>query len=151
MQLYASLPIRSSFLPNELDGVQTTLATLINPNMTDESFAYIITTLWFIWKARNELWFRNKKCSVLQVYQAARAHMHTDTAELVLSKEHGLQNTGSDQGRPGEMGPSAIFNLCFTDATNEQMKAALGIYFLDPSCHQNIYVKAQVQICSSVG
>jgi len=44
----------SSLLPNEQDGVQESLAQLINQQTTDEQMMLILTTMWYIWKARND-------------------------------------------------------------------------------------------------
>jgi hypothetical protein len=50
---------------------------------------HIVTYLWFIWKARNELRFRKNKWSISQVHHATQAHINTQ--RLALSKEENQQ------------------------------------------------------------
>jgi hypothetical protein len=57
----ASPPLLTSMLPQEQDGVQDILSTIIHPNTSDLEFQKILTTLWYIWKARNDVRFQNKK------------------------------------------------------------------------------------------
>jgi len=68
-------PLLSSLLPVEQDGVQNALSVLITPNILDDIMIKIVTTLWYIWKARNELRFRQNKWSVMQVPYAIQAHI----------------------------------------------------------------------------
>lgn len=63
-------PLLSSFLPQEQDGVQKILSTIITQHTTDDEFQNFLTALWHLWKARNDTRFKNKKWSVLQVHQA---------------------------------------------------------------------------------
>lgn len=62
-------------MPLEQDGVQETLSLLINQNTSDDQTQVIFTTLWYIWKARNDARFQNKSWSVWQVHNAVAAEM----------------------------------------------------------------------------
>jgi hypothetical protein len=94
----ASPPLLTSMLPQEQDGVQDILSTIIHPNTSDLEFQKILTTLWYIWKARNDVRFQNKKkWSVLQVQYAVAADMRLtspDTRAAPTSEVHqqGHQN-----------------------------------------------------------
>jgi hypothetical protein len=63
----------SSMLPFEQVGVQEALTTIISSNTSDAALQRIMTTLWYIWKARNDVRFHWKKWSVLQVHHAVQA------------------------------------------------------------------------------
>ena len=77
----ASPPLLTSMLPQEQDGVQDTLSIIINPNTTDKEFQRILTTLWYIWKARNDIRFQNRKWSVLLVHYAVAADIKLTSSE----------------------------------------------------------------------
>ena len=70
---FANPPLCSSDLPNEQDGVQESLGQLINQHTNDEQMMVILTTMWYIWKARNERRFHNKSWTVWQVHHAVAA------------------------------------------------------------------------------
>lgn len=69
--------------------MQVALAGLITPQTSDAVMTHIVTYLWFIWKARNELRFRKNKWSISQVQHATQAHINTQ--RLALSKEENQQ------------------------------------------------------------
>jgi hypothetical protein len=71
----AKTPLRTSMLPFEQDGVQEILAAIINRNTSNADLQRIMTTLWYIWKARNDFRFGRKKWSVLQVHYAIEAEV----------------------------------------------------------------------------
>jgi hypothetical protein len=54
-------PLRTSLLPFEQDGIQEILASIVTPNTSDVQFQRIMTTLWYLWKARNDLRFQKKE------------------------------------------------------------------------------------------
>lgn len=58
-------PLHSSLLPFEQDGVQEALSTVVTTNTTDADLQRLMTTLWYIWIARNDLRFKKKQWSVL--------------------------------------------------------------------------------------
>jgi hypothetical protein len=53
--------LRTSLLPFEQDGVQEILANIIKSATTELQFQRIMTTLWYLWKAINNLRFQKKK------------------------------------------------------------------------------------------
>lgn len=57
---FTSNPLRTTNLPQEQDAVQEILATLIQPHTPDELLQKILTTLRYIWKARNDKRFNSK-------------------------------------------------------------------------------------------
>jgi len=57
----AKTPLRTSILPLEQDGVQEILSIIIDRNTSDADLWRIMTTLWYIWKARNDVHFQRKK------------------------------------------------------------------------------------------
>lgn len=51
-----------------------------------------MTTLWYIWKARNDAHFKNKKWSILQVHFAVAADMRLATSKTSTNAEDSHQN-----------------------------------------------------------
>jgi ribonuclease HI len=155
----ANPPLLTSNLPSEQDGVQEALTALITPNTQDNIMIMIITTLWFIWKARNELRFRQKKWSILQVHFAAQAHRRTND---LLSMQTGVngktqKNLGSTQNQLDLAGIEDRGVVCFTDAAIKPVArpeapetAGVGILFKDNSQNTLITISAQIRNCSSV-
>lgn len=80
-------PLRSTDLPVEHDGVQRSLAAMIPSTISDVRLADLLSTLWYIWKARNELRFGGKRWSVLQVHHAAKTLMATFRMEIKAEGE----------------------------------------------------------------
>lgn len=72
-----SPPIHTDTLPQENDGVQEIMQTLISDAISDNLICKILTTLWYIWKARNDKLFHQKTWTPIQVHNAAAAHLNT--------------------------------------------------------------------------
>jgi len=85
----ASPPLITSNLPQEDDGIQEIISILITPTTTDDDFHRILTILWYIWKARTDARFKNKKWTVLQVHHAVEADIRTATMnDDAITKEN---------------------------------------------------------------
>lgn len=69
----ANPSLYTSALPHEQDGVQEILSQLLHDRITDEQMLTFLTTLWYIWRARNDHRFNNKKWTVFQVHNAVKA------------------------------------------------------------------------------
>jgi hypothetical protein len=82
-------PLRSSMLPFEQDGVQEALAALITRTTSDADLHRIWTTLWYIWKARNDIRFNRKKWTVWQVHHAVQTDI-----EIASSYNNTCEDTG---------------------------------------------------------
>lgn len=138
---FARPSLRSSQLPNEQDGVQASLESLITPRTDDDNMLKIITTLWFIWKARNELRFRQTKWSVLQVHYAVRAYLHAFTSTLHKEELHQQQTQKSKRqmifaGHQVEENNERHVSRGATPLPNENNLNGLQISFLsqEPKC-----------------
>lgn len=55
-----SPPLRTDSLPQEHDGVQHILQTVLPDSISDAVFNKVLLTLWYLWKARNENRFGRK-------------------------------------------------------------------------------------------
>lgn len=77
----ANPPIRSSTLLIEQDGIQEALQLLITNFTSEEQIATLLTTMWYIWRARNDCRFNRKKWTVWQGHQATAAEL--EVAHLV--------------------------------------------------------------------
>lgn len=53
------------------------MQTLISDAISDNLICKILTTLWYIWKARNDKLFHQKTWTPIQVHNAAAAHLNT--------------------------------------------------------------------------
>lgn len=96
-------PLRSSLLPFEQDGVQEALSTVVTTNTTDADLQRLMTTLWYIWIARNDLRFKNKQWSVLQVQYAVDADIsvvmqQNDKAQSIFNASALQMNLSSNAG-----------------------------------------------------
>jgi ribonuclease HI len=120
----------------------------------------IITTLWFIWKARNELRFRQKEWSILQVHFAAQAHRRTYD-QVAMQTGDGNEKTQkhlcSTQNQLNLAGIQDQGVVCFTDAAikpgaspETPETAGIGILFKDISQNTTFNISAQIRNCTSV-
>jgi hypothetical protein len=75
-------PIRSDDLPQEDDGVQVILSMLITDSVDDHLVQKILTTMWFLRKARNDQRFRAKIWTIWQVHHAIAAFIATTNLTL---------------------------------------------------------------------
>jgi hypothetical protein len=71
------------------------LSIIINKNTTDSELQRIILTLWYIWRARNDVRFKRKKWSVLQVHHAIEADI--DVATACAKKDTSAENQRRDK------------------------------------------------------
>jgi hypothetical protein len=55
--------------------VQDSVSFILHPHILGELFQTILTTLWFIWRARNEQRFKQKIWTVWQVHHATAAEI----------------------------------------------------------------------------
>lgn len=92
-------PLITSQLPQEQDGVQEILSAIITPETTYDELQRILTILWYIWKARNDARFNNKKWSILQVHFAVAADMKLTIPEANGNMDENHQNL-EDAVRP---------------------------------------------------
>jgi len=188
----AKPPFRSSLLPFERDGVQEALEILITHATSEDIMLKILTTLWFIWKDRNDIRFRQRKWSVLQVHYAAQAYINKVVSasneehrqkeakgiDIDTPQVRNLYHAGNTQEEiilAPHMSHLAISPdrsclytthrlptllpgvKCYTDATlapdngtEQQRKAELGIFILNPKRKEKFFIKAHLLRCGSV-
>ena len=113
--------LKSSFLLIEHDGVQVALESLITPCTSDQTMLRILMTLWYIWRARNDLRFRKQKWSVMQVHYAVQAHINTMISAF---KNEGDQHNQIHEVVAQLSTPSQVKNL--RSAGNHNDVGALG-------------------------
>jgi hypothetical protein len=68
-------PISTRNIPPEDEGIQQSLLHLIPQHATEDTLVRTLFTLWYIWKARNNLHFNRKQWTPSQVHQAAQSHI----------------------------------------------------------------------------
>jgi hypothetical protein len=83
----ANPPLCTSVLPQEQDGVQEILPHLIHDQTTDEQMITFLITLWYIWKARNDHCFSNKKWTIFQVHSDVKANIAMSSVYLQQDEE----------------------------------------------------------------
>lgn len=97
--VFANPPLCTSRLPHEQDGVQEILSKIINHNTTDEQLHIILTTLWYLWKARNDLRFHRETWTIWQVHNAVAA----DIKAALLYCEQNDEQAHSTEERIGPL------------------------------------------------
>lgn len=75
-------PLRTDLLPQEQDGVQVILQTVLPTSTSNQLFSKILITLWYLWKARNDNKFNRKTWSPWQVHHAVQAHISSHQLAL---------------------------------------------------------------------
>ncbi|KAG2564223.1 hypothetical protein PVAP13_8KG399201 [Panicum virgatum] len=135
-------------LPYEQDGVQLILEQVVMPlNLDDSKFATLLTTMWYIWKARNERKYLGKKWTPIQVSSIQGSnHLqqvfgNTIAYPASIHTEGQLPQTNSFRITQ----PALIEGIrCYTDAstspdqpTQSYRHAGIGIFFLVPQIHNN--------------
>jgi hypothetical protein len=98
-------PFCTTALPNELDGIQETLPIIINTNSTDDHILITLTTLWYIWKARNDLRFNQKRWTVFQIHTAVQVDIQTTATALIAQED--LQDPHQQETHAGMTSPYA--------------------------------------------
>jgi len=157
----------------EQDGVQQCLAQIIGNRSSDEILVQVTAYLWFIWKARNDLRFRKRSWSVLQVHLAVNTHIQSFSRFQVkeLRQNIQLEKTSDDnldephRGRlhSHHLSPSYTSTdspneiRCYTHASidpgvsqNSPKKAGLGIFLQDQATNCSHYIKIQMDNITSV-
>lgn len=129
MWFSASPPLIVSNLPQEEDGIQEILSILITPSSTEDDLHRILTILWYIWKARNDTRFKNKKWSVLQIHHAVAvdiklATMNDDTnSPFVKATGQNGQNDAFENNCPTQGGNTIsiqVINSSFAGGSEER-------------------------------
>jgi len=87
--------LRTDSLPCEDEGLQDTLQLLLQNNFSKYLLQEILTRLWYIWKARNDFRFNNKKWSVQKVCHELNADIQISRLffmpeRCVLKKRGGM-------------------------------------------------------------
>lgn len=89
--------IRTDTLPQENDGVQLILQSLISNSIPDALFHKILFTLWYIWKARNDRHFRGHTWTPGQVNNAVAGHIKSNAqAKLLQATPSASTHTDAD-------------------------------------------------------
>jgi hypothetical protein len=57
----SSPPLRIDSLPSNEDSIQATLVFILSNNISEDLLQEVLTRLWYLWKARNDFRFNNKK------------------------------------------------------------------------------------------
>jgi hypothetical protein len=53
--------LRIDSLPSNEDSIQATLVFILSNNISEDLLQEVLTRLWYLWKARNDFRFNNKK------------------------------------------------------------------------------------------
>jgi hypothetical protein len=80
--------IITSSLPQEDDGVQNILTTLITPQTTDDQLIKTLYVMWYLWKARNDKCYNNKDWNARQVLYTANADFEITHNILHENRQH---------------------------------------------------------------
>jgi hypothetical protein len=168
---YVDPPINPDDLPQENDGVQVILQSILPSSTPDNTFNKFFFILWYLWKARNDNRFNRRTWNPWQIHYVVQAHMATHS---LASPQH--QNANPAPTLPGLASPTIgtpsqmdrymvlMSTLlpgirCFVDAstqpdqtTNHVSLAGIGILIVNTQVHpmQTTYIKAAMTATHSV-
>jgi len=151
---FAGTPsIRTDLLPQGPQGVQQEVSSLITPTTSMQEIQRLITTMWFLWKARNDLRFNKKEWKVSHVLHAVKADIHISHT---ITQE--LQNQPSAPTQPQNTAPPHNNTLppfpgtrCYVDAAitpdaqrSNPRQAGLGILIqgAQQTTLNNVFIQA---------
>jgi len=126
----ASKPLYTSHLPVEQDGIQNIITLIIKPQDSEDHILYILTMLWYIWKARNDKRFNNKNWTVWQIHNSVAADLALFKEALSSDKreEAALTNFAGviqETGRPLQPATTTMQNTA-TDLDNHEVQLNLN-------------------------
>jgi hypothetical protein len=71
--------LRIDSLPSNEDSIQATLVFILSNNISEDLLQEVLTRLWYLWKARNDFRFNNKKWSVGKVAHKVKADIQSSS------------------------------------------------------------------------
>jgi hypothetical protein len=119
----ANPPIFTNNIPDEVDGIQETLPTLISANPSDNIIFKFLFILWYIWKARNDHMFQRRRWTSTQIHSAANAHMNNHLQALTEQISHNQLMQANTQPIAAQETRSTGMNTSYA-TTNPQPVAA---------------------------
>ena len=165
----ANPSLRADLLPNIEHGLQDILPYIFPPHTDDSHLISVITTLWYIWRARNDNRFNNRTWTVQQVHFNIQAEISVITNSLSekssMNDDHNHLSNQDDTGEGSPQGeqqdtttPSNTNNIsCYVDAAipPEHLivgttPAGIGIYITGDDQATRLNIKIQAQIMDGV-
>jgi hypothetical protein len=137
----ADPPLRIDQLPQLTGHVQEPLEIILDTNNCMQEMQRVITTLWFLWKARNDKRFNNKTWTVSQVLHASLADIHTtnkylqeDREELRRQQPAPGEHIQEEQTQPSGVQVHVDAAINQVPARYEARKAGLGVHIQGEIC-----------------
>ncbi|KAJ1295848.1 hypothetical protein BS78_01G254200 [Paspalum vaginatum] len=149
-------PIRTDNLPQQQDGVQQALTLLLPATCSDDVLQEVFTRLWNIWKARNDLRFNNKACTVHQVHHETKADL-ANSLSITMQEQMIAQTAQQPHTHNTHTTQTNSQVQCFTDAATDldarpgrSREAGIGILFILQDNRHTISIQAKHPNCDSV-
>jgi len=127
-------PMRTDNLPRENDGVQLILQSFISNSVPDSLLQKILTTMWYIWKARNDNRFQRKTWTPMQVHNAVAAHINTH----LQAQQAGNEAATTQSTQPLQLTDLADHSQQGAPSTSTDLPTDYGVQFTSevPSMNQ---------------
>jgi hypothetical protein len=114
----ANPSVCTSSLPHEDDGIQNILTTIITPQTSDDHMLQTLYILWYLWKARNDKRFHNKKWIVGQVHHFANVDLHI-TQTVLQDDTYAHIDEQATQLSPHKGGAPSMVHSSILQETND--------------------------------
>lgn len=128
----ANPPICTSDLPHEQDGVQEMLPIILGQHTSSYQMQVTLTTLWYIWKARNDKRFNNKNWMVRQVHNAVAADIKASLLYVLQDDEQAHQDLQGHTAGPNNDGGHNPTQVCFLQMQVQVESTAIHLQHRQP-------------------
>ena len=137
--MISDVNLRPNLFPDNVSMAHI-IAYITSNCSTKATLNRIFNILWQLWKARNDLKFQGKMQEPTQVCYAAEAMITSYSACMEQTQMQVNVQASTSMERKMERIPEG--NRCYVDASWDDYKTGIGIFFHFPATHNALFVKA---------